>query len=60
MGFVVEFFDTLHGRLVARQSLAELERKRDKAITRSRIWTQEEIDYAMKYGDEMSKKITWE
>lgn len=60
MGFVAEFFETLHGRLVARQSLEELARKRDKAQTRSRIWTQEEIDYAMRWGDETARQWKWE
>ena len=36
----------IHGRLIARQSDAELERKAKKARERANLWTQEELDAA--------------
>lgn len=36
----------LHERLIARQSDEELERKARKAVCKSNIWTQEELDAA--------------
>jgi hypothetical protein len=45
--------DDLHHRLVALQSDEELERKARKAVTRSNIWTQEELDAADREADRM-------
>jgi len=35
---------TLHEKLIARQSDAELKRKADKAWRKQNIWTREELD----------------
>lgn len=41
---------TLHERLIARQSDAEIGRKKSKAQRRG-IWTQEDIDWAYRKAD---------
>ena len=46
----------LHKLLIARQSSAELERKRDKAY-RKAIWNQEDMDYADRAGFVMALHI---
>lgn len=43
-----------------RQPIEELERKAKKARERANIWTQEELDWAMKYAEELSRELRWE
>lgn len=49
----------LHERLVAKQSTEELKRKAEKARERANIWTQEELDYAKRRGQEIAESIKW-
>ena len=48
----------LHERLIALQPTAELARKQRKAWTKH-YWTQEDIDHAKRWADEMHEKLQW-
>ncbi len=50
--------DDLHKRLVALQSTEELRRKAERA--RGKLWSQEELDYAERRGEEIAKALIWE
>lgn len=50
----------LHGRLIAKQTVQELERKARKAVTRSNVWTQEELDAADRQAYELSRFLNGE
>lgn len=49
-----------HARLVEKLSIDELERKAKISQRRSGIWTQEEIDLAVRRGVERCNAINWD
>jgi hypothetical protein len=44
----------IHDRLIANQSLEELERKNNKARRKPAIWTQEAIDLVKRRGERLA------
>ena len=49
----------LHERLIAKQPTDELKRKAGKSRERANIWTQEELDYAARRGEELARSLKW-
>lgn len=51
---------SLRSRLITLQSLAELARKADKAKRyRGKLWTEEEIERAERWAEDVAKRLEW-
>lgn len=52
--------EAIHARLIAKQSDEELERKADKAVCKSRLWTQEELDAGHRRAQRLIKALSYD